>query len=518
MQQPLDPSPGPKFWMDGKSIPIYNLSAHGFYVSGNGSTPGSELKGVLEFDEGQSLPLRVRVRSSNPDKTHYTFLDLSLKDQQELGRMLTSEVAYGEMLNDMSYDQIAGGVAQSDPPHRPPPGGRPSSTRKARGVVAAVLLLVGILGITTAVWFYFRSQLTIPIYNAVLLGNLASVKAPSDGIVEQILVKEGAVVTKGEPLFRIVDQKVEHDYVNARAELAGAMIERDQSAEAVKTAERQTAVLAQALGEDLKLAEAAIRMAEAEVRRAQSLAERLKPLADRRVIVKEKLDEAVMTAEHAKSALELRQLELKRLSQRERVLRESDVLLVGDRLDETLPRARAHHATFQARVTALEAQVAHLEALRKGFTVTATGEGVVYATYQHPGSFVKSGSEVLAISTSEENWAIGHVHAKKALKVFPGQKVRVHLPSMDIAVEGRVAAIGHRGVYSQNGWNPDFRADPTLVPIKVTLPDIPEKAPAGLRLAMAIQLDHQWPWESKSLPSQQPALEAMAKSKSADFR
>lgn len=62
---------------------------------------------------------------------------------------------------------------------------------------------------------------------------------------------------------------------------------------------------------------------------------------------------------------------------------------------------------------------------------------------------------------------------------------------------GVVASVGHRGIYSQSGWNPDFRADPTLVPIKVTLPDMPYKIPAGLRIGMVIELEYEWPWNRK---------------------
>ena len=36
-----------------------------------------------------------------------------------------------------------------------------------------------------------------------------------------------------------------------------------------------------------------------------------------------------------------------------------------------------------------------------------------------------------------------------------------------------------------------------MVPIKVSLPDMPYKIPAGLRIGMVIELDYEWPWDRR---------------------
>lgn len=533
-QSTLTTTHTPRFWTGDQSRPTSNLSLHGFFVPGTVADQGSVHDGVLEFPDQGSLPIRIRVRSNADGRTHCYFYDLTLKQQAQLKSMINQyQGQANDALNDLSYDQIAMGAGSRTAVAAPPvttngsangsrvngngakpsakaaaPASAPARTDagpgKRKGVIAIGVLLFGILAIAATVFYFFKSQLSIPVHNAVLLGNFVPVKASSEGILEKVFVRDGEHVSPGDPLFRIVDQKVENAFVQIDAAIRAAEVERDNASQEVAAAKQQFTVTASNLKNDLAVVRAAANAAKVDVQRTEAIAARLRPLAERQVIVMSKYEEAVMAHQTAMATAEMHAAEVDRLRERERLLKESNLLMVGDRLDQSLAQAQSRLASAEAQLAELHAQRTHLEEQRKHFTVHASSPGSVYASYLKAGSFVKVGGEVLALATQQENWAVGHVTQKMALKVLPGQNVRIHLKSMGVSATGKVAAIGHRGVYSQSGWNPDFRADPTLVPIKVTLPDIPYDIPAGLRIGMTIQLDHRWPWEdneaSKALP------------------
>lgn len=539
------------------------LNAHGFIVSGTVAQIGTVHDGVLEFPEIGAVPVSIRVRATDAQRTHCHFHDLSLKQQSTLKGLLARYAGgQDDEINELSYDAIARGEgSKSAPafkkivsngaktlplpngnghavtngnghavsngngrseallrkpvPESAPPVAQPAlaqsdareeqdepAVKKSTGLIAMAVLLVGIVAIATLVYLFFRSQSSIPVQNAVLLGNYIPVKSIAEGVLDDVFVVEGDRVKVGDPLFRVVDQKIEGAYAEVMAGMAAAELERDSSARGVENAKMQFKVVASNLKGDLDVAKAALYHAEIELKRNNSLVSRLKPLTDpgRRLIPQAKYDEAVMARDAAQANLSMREAELSRLEERGKMFKDSNVLMVGDRVDQSLTLAESKLASSEAALAELRARLKHLENQRDGFTVKAPQDGTVYASYLKQGSFVKVGGEVLAMGTKEESWAIGHVTQKMALKVLPGQKVKIKMPALGVTAVGEVASVGHRGIYSQSGWNPDFRADPTLVPIKVTLPDMPYKIPAGLRIGMVIELDYQWPWEKKEAP------------------
>ena len=540
----------PQFRTGGHVRPASNLTVHGFHVSGTVAQLGSVHEGVLEFPELGEMPISIRVRATDAQSTQCHFHDLSLKQQSELRRLLAlySKTDGGDAINELSYDEIArghgsqvGGPRQAAMQSPVAPGVSPiganghanvngyangvngrgsglsereeqvrssplvssamasqrekAGVKKSAGAIAVAVLLVGIVASAAVVYLFFRSQSAIPVQNAVLLGNYIPVKSNVEGVIDRVFVKDGDSVSPGDPLFRVVDQKVEGLYVETQATLAAAVMERDQAKKAVENAKRQLEIMAKTMDSDHAVAKAALALSQMEVSRTESQVERWQPLAERRVIPVAKYDEAVMERDAARATLRMREAELSQMQQRAATLKEFDVVMVGDRVDQSLSLAESQLATAEAGLVELKARLEHLETVRGEFTVTAKQAGEVYSTYLTEGSFVKPGGEVLAVATREESWAVGHVSQKLALKVLPGQKVRVKFPSLGVSEVGEVASVGHRGIYSQSGWNPDFRAEPTLVPVKVTLPDMPYKIPAGLRIGMVIELDYKWPWE-----------------------
>ena len=50
-----------------------------------------------------------------------------------------------------------------------------------------------------------------------------------------------------------------------------------------------------------------------------------------------------------------------------------------------------------------------------------------------------------------------------------------------------MSAVGHRSLYSKGGYTADFRGQTaTDVPVKVTIPELPDELPSGIRLRMVI--------------------------------
>ena len=101
------------------------------------------------------------------------------------------------------------------------------------------------------------------------------------------------------------------------------------------------------------------------------------------------------------------------------------------------------------------------------------------------------------MSVNDGGWASGHVPADQATKIKPGQIVELKVPSLDMTLQGRVAAVGHRAVYGKGGYLNDFRSPmPNDVPIKVEIDDLAGEVPSGLRLNMTVQLESNWGWIS----------------------
>jgi hypothetical protein len=73
------------------------------------------------------------------------------------------------------------------------------------------------------------------------------------------------LVSEGTPLFRVVDQKLEGIYVEAKATLVSSKMARETLAKVVENAKKQSEIVAKSLSGDLAAAKAGVGIAATEL-------------------------------------------------------------------------------------------------------------------------------------------------------------------------------------------------------------------------------------------------------------
>ena len=164
------------------------------------------------------------------------------------------------------------------------------------------------------------------------------VRANIEGRLLEMSFKEGNMVRKGQPLFRIDARRYE-----AAVQVAQAAVEKAE-ADLEMAREQQHLVNAQA----------ALRQAEASLLKANQDAERLKPLAARRAVPQRDLDAAIAAQSTAAAAVEDARATVRTTTVGDRMgLRQAQASL-------TAARAALHTAELDLEATAIRAPIAGL--------------------------------------------------------------------------------------------------------------------------------------------------------------
>lgn len=220
---------------------------------------------------------------------------------------------------------------------------------------------------------------------------LATLTPAVEGHVHDLLVKQGEMVKKGQPI-------VELDEAVARADLAEKTATRD----GLKAALGLLKALPRP--EERRANELAIEQAQVALDRATRVAERLKPLLARHEISEQQLFEADLTVTQAKLQLQTAEAQLQ-------------VMMIGPK-----PEAVAE---AEARVKTAEGVVEFSKAHLAFHTIRSPIDGVLNSLTCHPGQTIAIGTMVGEVVDTRQVFASVYLPASSALAVRVGQQAHV---------------------------------------------------------------------------------------------
>jgi multidrug resistance efflux pump len=502
----LEPSYAPRIdraqlLCGGHSFPIRSLNAYSFAVDNAAvlNYPNRNLHGVLQVGD-ESLPVVFRFRSLQDEVCECTMPDLTL-DQQTTAMRMAAKITAGvaeenrDTLQAMSYDEIASGKTSASK------GTKAKATGTKRTAIVAAMCGVGLLMVGSIIGVIVIRRGTVDLNNGALIGNYLPMSAEEDGYVTHIFVNQNERIEKGQPLFRVSSSQQETEREDLRMECANAKAGWDAQEEQLKSYGKLLDVTVKVLEKDIEVAQASMRQTEVALRNAVEMENKLIPLLRSKSISGIDLQTAKALKETLAEEQKVKQAEIERLELALNAAKVNIIVGEGGKLDDRLSQLQLACDLAKSNYEESERKLKHHDAVNAERTVVAAETGNIYSVYSSVGQFVKAGQTVVSIGTADEtNWAIGHLTGEEALRVRPGQKVNIFVPSIGLETEGEVAAVGHRGLYSESGWSNDFRGElPTDVPVKVILPDRTLDLPSGLRLKMSVDIDHVWPWQKNEL-------------------
>lgn len=495
----------PHAFIEGNAYNVSELTNYHFQIEGDHHDfqPGTTYQVVLYHKNGERLSVSTRIRKAGAG-FQCRFSDISLKDKEKLNKWLSDGEDSGDALNKLTYDEIAKGAT-----------GKPDTTekvvkrdRKGREKLsltqqlvksAPVFVFLGMILVTViffaSVVILAKKRNRIKVNNGSLVGNYLPIQSSEDGQVQNCFVNEGDYVKAGDILFSISNSKLEEEFSVAKAELIAAEATVDALQQLIQTEEQKFDIA-------VKQARQRIEVAKAEYAKSVALVPAQRDIVEMIAYVKK--SRTKYDINYHKEVGSLKKLEadvvLKQrlLSEEQAALEamiEGNFTMFGENVDDRLSKYMADVRIANAEKIKAKAAVDVIKSKIDRLNVRAPRDGRIFALYRFNGEYVKAADAILSISSDGRSWAFGAVQLGESHRIRPGQIVRVQIPSINQEVNGRVASVGHRSIYTSGGWSQDFRVDIHSVPIKVWLPEMEENPPTGLRVKMSVNLPFRWPWE-----------------------
>ncbi|WP_341416422.1 HlyD family secretion protein [Paenibacillus filicis] len=360
------------------------------------------------------------------------------------------------------------------------------------------------------------------------------------GRITEVLVKEGDMVKKGQPLARLQSAELEAKVAQAKAavSLAQGKIAEAKGATATAEAKKQQAsagvsATAEASEQQVAQAEAAVKAAQAKVDALHTGArpeekqqaeiqyqaakqvfdiadqnlKRMQTLLEQGLVAQADVDKVKVSHQEAKAKLELAEQQRALVNQgpREEEVRGAEALLEQAKAALGLAQAgRAQVLVRQGDVTAAEAAIQQAqgaiqsassgeqqakaaqqeaEAYQSYAELIAPADGIVLAQTAQAGELVGSGFPVFSIQATDSQWAKFFMTEKSLAGLKVNDKIRLKLLATGQEVTGTVTSIAAA---------PDFaikKATQTLgetdvrsFGVKVELPGLPDGAVVGMTL------------------------------------
>ncbi|MGN6725050.1 MAG: efflux RND transporter periplasmic adaptor subunit [Tepidisphaeraceae bacterium] len=269
---------------------------------------------------------------------------------------------------------------------------------------------VAIIGIALAAlaalgaWWVLRSSASdAPL---VLYGNLdvrtAQLAFNGQGLVDAVLVEEGASVTPGQIIARLDD-------VDLAAQLSEAQAQRD--------AQRAVVARLQAGSrpQEIEQAKAQVASAQARVNNSQHTVDRYEPLAQQSAISRQQLDDARAQLDVEKAALN--------------EARQSLALVVEGPRREDIDQALAQLSAADARTRQLEKRVADTQ-------LRAPSPGIIQSRLLERGDYATPTRPAFTLALTDPKWVRAYVSEPDLNRVQPNAHCRVTVdtdPDHDIS-------------------------------------------------------------------------------------
>ncbi|MGL4617775.1 MAG: efflux RND transporter periplasmic adaptor subunit [Chroococcidiopsis sp.] len=371
---------------------------------------------------------------------------------------------------------------QESSPESPP---APQPNRPHRRWVWILAGTIAIAGIGTGVWYWFRPKADNMIqFSGRIEGYETDVSTKGTGRVEEVTVREGARVKKGQLLVRLSDEEVrsalqaaisqvnaaKQREVNARlqiraaeAQLADARLNLQQSEGDTQGKVAEAESLVAAAQAFLTQEEARVGEVRALLEQAQVDRDRYARLASLGAETQQRYDVAQTAVKTAQAALQSRLAGVEaarrsvNIAQAKLTQARTTTLNPGrqetniSRLQATVEQARANLAGAQADVKTAEANRQMLQSRLNNLTVNSPIDGVVTTRSVEPGTVVLPSRPLLRIVDMNQVYMRGFIPGGQLGQIRVGQAVRVYLdndPNRQHPFQASVASVDEKASFT----------------------------------------------------------------------
>ena len=268
--------------------------------------------------------------------------------------------------------------------------------KKSYNLVIGMIALIGII-LLIAVIGYFVSKPKPLVIQGEAEASEYRVSGKVPGRVEELYVKEGSMVHKGDTVVYIDSPEVRAKLAQARAAINAASAQRDK---AVNGARQEQISGAYELWQQALVQEEVLRKS----------FERIQRLYDQEVVSAQKYDEtkarydaAAAQAKAAKSSY--------------------DMAVNGARKEDK--------AAAEALVSQAQGAMMEVESYLGELFLTAPSDGIVSATFPKAGELVGQGSPIMTITDLSDMWFTFNVREDYLHGLKQGDRITVSIPALD---------------------------------------------------------------------------------------
>lgn len=333
---------------------------------------------------------------------------------------------------------------------------RPGSARKLRVLLAVVLILAGAGGYG-AYWFLWVRG-TVSTDDAYVEAPIVSVASRLPERVEEVLVKEGQQVKRGQILVRFASDLLAVQVAQAQAAVHGA--------EALLEEKRNSP-----RPEEIEVARAEVRVEEVELTLQEKEVARAVQLAKVKAISAQELERRRSALAGARSRLEVSRLRF--------------TLLAAGPPPQELRQAEANLEMARGRLESARISLADAQ-------LEAPSDGVIAKRMVDSGEVVQKGQALFQIVESGKSWVVANLEEDQISRVHEGQPVRLWIdayPGREF--QGRVGPI-YAATLSRFSLLPSSSASGSFIKVTQRIP---------------VRID----WASEDLPPMYPGLNVIVR-------
>jgi len=303
-------------------------------------------------------------------------------------------------------------------------------------IARRLVLLLLVVGASIGAYAYFNRPPTALVLTGIVTTQDLVVSPQIGGKLENLSVREGDTVTKGQLIALIVPDELRAESSYASANEQGVSSQVQEAEAALRYQEKQTEEQIRQAESNVAVAEAQQAAAVADLERARLNFERKKNLSTQELAPVSELDEARTAYQAAEARLD----SLKRQVEAQRAA-------------VAIARANAEQVTVrQSQVRANE----HLQAaalaqrqkaeLRLAYTeIKAPIDGIVDVRAARPGENINAGQAIVTLINPDDLWVRADVEETYIDRVKNGDHLTVRLPS-GVELDG---VVFYRGVDAQ---------------------------------------------------------------------
>jgi HlyD family secretion protein len=303
-------------------------------------------------------------------------------------------------------------------------------------IARRLLILLLVVGAGIGAYAYFNQPPTALVLTGIVTTQDVVVSPQIGGKIENVTVREGDTVTKGQLLGLIVPDELRAESSYASANEQGLSSQVQEAEAALRYQEKQTEEQIRQAESNVAAAEAQQAGAVADLEQARLNFERTKNLSTQELAPASELDAARTAYQAAEARLDSLKKQVE--SQRSAVaLARSNAEQVSVRQSQVRSNEHMQAAALAQRQKA-ELRLAYTE-------IKAPIDGVVDVRAARPGEYVNAGQAVLTLINPDDLWVRADVEETYIDRVKNGDHLTVRLPS-GVELDG---VVFYRGVDAQ---------------------------------------------------------------------